>query len=151
MSTDDGPTGRFAGDERGVTVTDGIAAGAMIALCLLLVAGLGMAVLIGDTSSSGPPEANFSFSYFERNSQLIVTHERGDSVPAGEVRLTNGERSVTWAEVASINESAEVAPGNTIQLSQQSAFGADVENDDTVQVLWTGGNQTAVLARWNGG
>jgi hypothetical protein len=44
----------------------------------------------------------------------------------------------------------EVAPGTTIQLSRQSAYGANVQSSDTILVLWTGGNQTVELARWEG-
>jgi hypothetical protein len=48
-----------------------------------------MAALAGGTESSGTTDANFTSSYFERNSQLIVTHEGEDSIPAGEITLTS--------------------------------------------------------------
>jgi len=140
---------RLAVEDRGVTVSDSVAAGTLIVIALVLGGGLGVAVLSGG-SDAGPPSANFSFQYFSENGALIVTHERGDEIQAGNIVLSKstGEASATWATVANSNNSTMVGPGDTIQLSERGAFGAPVDPSDTVEVRWETGNQTKLLATW---
>lgn len=147
MSSD----GRLADDQddRGLTVTDSLAAGTVIFLTVALAAALGAGVLLG-TDEAGPPDANFTFSYIDTNDALIVTHSRGDAIPAGDIVLVEEESgaSASWSEVADTNNSTLVGEGDTIQLSARSAFGAPIRTEANVRVEWHGGNDTAVLARW---
>lgn len=138
-------------DRRAVTVTDTVAVATLVTVSVVLAGGLGVAVLVGDGASDGPPQTNFSFTHFDRDAELVVTHQRGDEIEAGSIELTSGEASATWAAVAGTNNSTMVSAGDTVQLSRQSAFGAPVRGDDSVEVVWTGGNQTVVLDRWDGG
>jgi hypothetical protein len=147
MSSDRRSVG--AGEDRGLTITDSLAAGTVIFLTVVLAAALGTGVLLG-TDEAGPPDANFTFSYIDANDALIVTHSRGDAIPAGDIVLTEEESgaTATWSEVAGTNNSTLVGEGDTIQLSARSAFGAPIGSRARVRVEWHGGNQTALLARW---
>lgn len=142
---------KIPGDQRAVTVTDTVAVVTLVTVSVVLAGALGLAVLVGPGGSDGPPQANFSFTHFSQDAALLVTHERGDAFEAGSIELTNGETTATWATVAGTNNSTMVSPGDTVRLSRQSAFGARIRTGDTVEVVWTGGNQTVVLDRWDGG
>ncbi|MFB6164274.1 MAG: type IV pilin [Haloarculaceae archaeon] len=140
----------FRVDERGLTVTNTAATATLVVLAVLLGAGLGAGVLLGTSGGDdgGPPEANFTFSYFSQSSALIVTFDHGEEIPAGELRLTNGRGNATWAEVAHTNDSTMVGEGDTVQLSRRSAFGAPVTRNQPVYIRWTGSNGTRELATW---
>jgi hypothetical protein len=135
-------------NDRGVTINDSIAAGTLIAVTLVLAAGLGTAILFADRSGGGPPSANFTFEHFSDSSLLIVTMSRGDPIPAGEIRLRSDRANATWAEVANASNGTMVKEGDTVQLSEGSAFGSPVRSTDTVRVEWTGGNETKLLDEW---
>lgn len=147
MSWSDDEHWLFSDDERGVTVSDAVATGTIIFMAVALTAGLGFAV-ITDAGATGPPEANFTFQYFGENGALIVTHDRGDAIRAGNLVLSNGETAESWATVAATNNSTLIGSGDTIQLSQRSAFGAPIETEDRVEVRWVTENQTVVLETW---
>lgn len=136
--------------DRAVTVSDTLATGTLIVLVVTIGGGLGVAVLVGGGGDTGPPEANFTFEHFQENGALLITLDRGDPIEAGNLVISNGERRVTWATVASMNESATVTEGSVIQLSSRSAYGASVTTEDIIQITYDPGgeNETAVLATW---
>lgn len=150
----------FDADERAVTINDAVATGTLVALTVMLGVGLGAAVLVGDDfGESGPPDANFSFSYLGANQQLVVTHEQGESIPAGELVIAvekgdensplSEEETMSWAEADEVENDTSVGVGDTVSLSEGTNFGTPIANDDAVEVRWTDGNQTVVLETWN--
>jgi hypothetical protein len=147
MSESDAGDRSVTDDDRAVTVSDTVATGTIIVITVVLAAGLGYAVLT-DAGDVGPPEANFTFQYFSENGALIVTHSRGDEIEAGNLVLTDGETSASWATVAGTNDTTMIGSGDTIQLSARSSFGAEITPSDRVQVKWVTSNQTEVLATW---
>jgi hypothetical protein len=117
-------------------------------LALVMGGGLGAAVLFAGEAQEGPPGANFSYQFFDRNGNLIVTHKEGDELQAGNIRIRSGGSNVTWATVAGDNNSTMVSQGDTIQLSPDNEFGRPITSSTTVFIEWTGGNETRRLSRW---
>jgi hypothetical protein len=137
------------GDERAVTVTDTLAAGSLVVLAVVLVAGLGLGVLYAPSDDGGnATRANFTFEHFPDDSALIVTFTRGDSIPAGELALVSEQTNVTWATLANVSESETVSQGSTIQLTGTGTYGKPITTDTTVEVVYTGGNESRVLDSW---
>jgi hypothetical protein len=112
---------------------------------------VGLFVLVADTESGGTPEANFSFRYIDSSSALIVTHDRGDTIAAGNLTVRSDEAEARWHELAGSNETAVVGAGSTVQLSGSNAYGDNVIRNDDIRVVYTptAGNET-VLDEWAG-
>jgi hypothetical protein len=136
--------------DRGVSEFAGVAI--LVSVTILVTASIGVFVLVVDTEAGGPPDANFSFRYIDSSSALIVTHDRGDAVTAGNLTVRSEVASARWDELAGTNETALVGPGDSVQVSSSNAYGANVSRRETVRVVYTptDGNET-VLERWNGG
>ncbi|AQL41266.1 hypothetical protein BV210_00420 [Halorientalis sp. IM1011] len=136
-------------DERAITVTDSVAAGSLIAMAVVLAAGLGLGVLYApaDDAANGT-RANFTFQHFSDDSVLIVTFSKGSSIPAGELAVVSGETNRTWAMLANVSESEGVSEGSTVQLTGSGRFGKPITTGTQVQIVYTGGNGTKVLDRW---
>jgi len=133
---------------RAITVNDSMATITLVAFAIVLAAGLGTGILVEDDGTEGAPEANLSFQHYEDDSALVVTYERGDPIPAGDLAIVSGERNVTWATVANESDSTKITEGSAVQLSSASRFGKAVSTGDTVQVIWIGGNETEQVAEW---
>ena len=135
--------------ERGVSESTGVAI--LIATTVLVTASIGVFVLVDPTDTGGPPDANFSFQYIDQSSVLIVTHDRGDEVAAGNLTLRSGDAQARWHELAGTNETVPVGPGDTVQLSNNNVYGQNVNRNDNVRVIYTppSGNETE-LDRWDG-
>ncbi|WP_336003196.1 hypothetical protein [Halorientalis halophila] len=147
--TDDDQGRSLEGDARAFSITDSVAAGALVVLAIVLAAGLGLGVLYAPSESAdNETRANFTFQHFSDDSVLIVTFSEGDPIPAGELLLTSSGANVTWATVANTSETAEVSRGSTIQLGADGPFGRRVTTNTEVRVLWTGGNETRELDSW---
>ncbi|PSP31800.1 type IV pilin [Halobacteriales archaeon QH_10_67_22] len=135
--------------ERGVSEFTGVAI--LIATTVLVTASIGVFVLVDPTDTGGPPDANFSFQYIDQSSVLIVTHDRGDEVAAGNLTLRSSDAQARWHELAGTNETVLVGPGDTVQLSNNNVYGQNVNRNDNVRVIYTppSGNETE-LDRWDG-
>ncbi|WP_123534032.1 type IV pilin [Halosimplex salinum] len=135
--------------DRGVSEFAGVAI--LVAITILVTASVGLFVLVDPGSESAGPDANFTFDYVDTSSVLIVSHDRGESLTAGNLTLRSGDTRAGWAEIANTENSTVVEPGSTIQLSRRNAFGRPVSPRDKVFVLHTPpvGNET-VLDKWEG-
>ncbi|WP_424004293.1 type IV pilin [Haloarcula salina] len=141
--------GRFSTDTAGMSESIGVAA--LIGLTLLVTAIVGLNVLVIDDDTGGP-QANFSYDYVSQNELLIVTHQRGDELPAGDIELEGPAATVTWAELANREPSAMVGPGDLAQLSSGNAYGSRVGARDTVTIYYnaSGSQNRTQLDRWDG-
>lgn len=121
----------------------------LVAFTVVVTAAVGIGVLFfeddGDTV-----QANFSYSYFSGSSQLLITMERGDGIPAGNILVSGPVNNVTWAMLAGYERNRTIGPGDAVQASRGNAYGADVQGSDTFVILYVpgDGNRT-VLSRWN--
>lgn len=136
-------------DERGVSEFAGIAI--LVALTVLVTASVGLYVAVVDEDEGGPTSANFSFEYVDASSSLLVTHERGDEVDAGNLSVRSAGNEAGWDALAGTNASAPVGPGSTVQISSGNEWGQNVAQRDAVQVVYAPDprNET-VLSTWSG-
>ncbi|MFW5949758.1 MAG: type IV pilin N-terminal domain-containing protein [archaeon] len=138
------------GSER--AISEMTAVGTLIGVALLLVVGIGLNVFLLAPGDTGAPDASFSFRYIDQSGTLIVTHDDGDSIRAGDLYVEGEDGNATWAELAGSNASTEVEPDDMVQVGEDGAYGASLQSYDRVEVVWRNAtaNQTAVLGRWNG-
>ncbi|MFB6083658.1 MAG: hypothetical protein ABEJ94_05385 [Halorientalis sp.] len=136
------------GDDRAITVTDSIAAGSLVALVVILSAGLGLGVLYSPSEEGNATQATFTFQHFPDGSVLVVTFSQGDPIPAGKLAVVSGETNRTWAMLANVSESTTVSEGSTIQLTGSGRFGKPITTSTRVRVVYITGNGTRVLDRW---
>ena len=136
-------------DDRAVSEFAGVAI--LIAITLLVTSSVGLYVLLEDSSYGEGPDANFTYDYVDESSVLIVTHDRGESFTAGNLTVRSGETSVTWSQLAGVENETLIEPGATVQLSRRNAFGREVSPASRVVVLYAppAGNETA-LDTWEG-
>lgn len=123
----------------------------LIGVALLLVVGIGINVFLIAPTNTGPPEANFTYKHLSEGNALIVTHERGDAIRAGDLYIESEDNSATWAALAGSNGSTMVEPDDKIQVSEGGAFDAPVRTSDRIKIVWRNEsiNETAVLSRWD--
>ncbi len=135
--------------DRGVSEFAGVAV--LVSMTILATASVGVFVLITDTQSEGPPDANFSYRYVDQSSVLLVTHDRGDQFTASNLTVRSGDREARWHELAGSVPGATVGPDDTVQLSSGNAYGSNVNRGDRVRVVYAppSGNET-VLDTWDG-
>lgn len=142
--------GRLARDDR--AVSESMAVAILVGFTVLVLVSVGISVLFVDADSGGPPSANFTFEHFSENSMLLVSHERGDSIPAGDLVLEGEPGTVTWAQVAGTNATDAVEPGDTVQLSRSSAWGERVTSDQRVAIYYVPDpDNRTLLDSWSGG
>jgi len=131
-------------------VSEGAGLATLVLLTVVVTASVGVSVLFLDESNSAGTQANFSFNYQDQGAYLLVTHESGDELPSGRVRIEGPDTSVTWAEAADWNESRKVTRGDLVQLSENSAYGSRVGSRDYIKVVYVYQNDsTKVLDEWN--
>ncbi|MFB6128914.1 MAG: type IV pilin [Halorhabdus sp.] len=139
-----------ADDDRGVSEMTAVVT--LVAIAFVLVAGVGAGAFLFSGDDTGPPKANFTYRYLDSASALVVTHEQGDPVRAGDLYVEGRDANASWAALAGWNASAMVEPGATVMVSKQSAFDAQVDSTDRIRIVWRNAtvNGTAVLSRWSG-
>ena len=143
-STDTGPS------DRGVSEL--LAVVTLVGLALLLVVGIGLSVVVLSPEDTGPPQANFSYQYLDQSSILLISHERGDNITAGNLFVEGVQGNASWTALASVNESIPVVPGDTVQIGQEGPFGAPIRSSTRIEVVWRNAtvNDSAVLSQWSG-
>lgn len=137
-------------DDRAVSEATGIAI--LVGFTVLVTASVGVSVLFVDAGDGSDVNANFTFEYRVQQSMLLVSHERGDALPAGELVIEGPSGSVTWAEVGGMPSNRTIEPGDPpIQLSKASAWGSAVRRGQTIEIyhVSSGGNRT-FLDGWTG-
>ncbi|CCQ34613.1 hypothetical protein HLRTI_003501 [Halorhabdus tiamatea SARL4B] len=137
-------------DDRGVSEMTAVVT--LVAIAFVLVAGVGISAIMFSEGDTGPPQANFTYEYIDQTSALLITHDRGDEIPSGDLYVSGSDSNVTWAALAGSNESALVTPGDAVQVSEQSAFGEPVRSSSRLELVFHNAslNQSAVISRWNG-
>lgn len=137
-------------DERAVSEATGIAI--LVGFTVLVTASVGISVLFVDASGGGDVSANFTFEYRVQQSMVLVSHERGEELPAGELVITDASRSVTWAEVGGMPPNQTIGPdAPPIQLSDASAWAAPVSRGQTIEIYWVPNEENRTfLDGWTG-
>lgn len=138
---------RASAIDRGVSEMTGIAV--LVLFTVLVTASVGLSAIVVDTGDE-TVGANFTFEY-RSGETLLVTHESGSQLPGGELLIDGPAPNVTWAEVADLeNASQPVGPGDSILLSEASAYGQPVGGNDEIRILHAPGDgNVTVLDGWN--
>lgn len=107
-----------------------------LVLLVILAAVVGSFVLgVGETSSAGAtPQASFTVDYDAASETAEITHDGGDAVPADELSVEAGDRTVAWED-----GDGEVSAGDSTAV--------DAAPGTTVRVVWSGDGESAVLMR----
>jgi hypothetical protein len=117
--------------DRAVSEAAGVAV--LILATILVTASVGVGVLFFQGEES--TEAAFSYEFSGAGGTLLVTHEGGDPVPAGELIVSGPAGNVTWAALAGSNATAPVEPGDRVLLSGGSSYGSAVAATDVIRVV----------------
>jgi flagellin-like protein len=167
-------------DEEAVSPVIGVIL--MVAITVILAAVIGTFVLgLGDQVQSTSPQASFQFDYNNVSATpgdtLVVTHDGGDSIPAGQLNASvsgahaNDASATAYVDVVfgsnvpsdgDLFDSGDVAAGSSSTLDRNdfATTGGDaVASGDhldlsaaTVRVVWTSdsGDSSATLGEWDG-
>lgn len=132
-------------------VSEATAMAILVGFTVLVTASVGISVLVLDAGDGSTVSANFSFDYRSGDAMMLLSHERGDEIPAGELVIEGEPGAVTWAELAGTGPNETVGPGDLVQLSDASAWGAPVSRGDRVEIyhVTDAGNRT-LLDAWEG-
>jgi len=130
-------------DDRAVSPVIGVIL--MVAITVILAAVIGTFVLgLGDQVQSTTPQASFGFDTASDQSQVTITHESGDTIDAGNVKISatdnfsdadgsgfGDQASVTWTEFDGAG--SEVSAGSSVTIEQHAgnSFGGE-----TVRVIY---------------
>lgn len=136
-------------DTRGVSEGAGVVV--LVLMTVLVTASVGAAALLmqsGDDTEG--VQANFTYEYLGDRGTLLITHDAGDELEAGNVVIAGPETNITWATVAGQEETKLISQGDLIQLSEGSAYGAPVRSRDSITIVHApgDGNRT-VLSTWS--
>ncbi len=89
--------------------------------------------------TAATPQADWGFNYTATNAssgELTITHEGGESVDAGPLAIEVGSRTLDWGTEGT------VSVGDTTTIT--------VQPDESVVLVWTGGDAESVLDDWDG-
>jgi hypothetical protein len=132
-------------------MSESIGIALLVGMTVVVTGVVGLNVLVvGQDSGGGVPQANFTYDYSEDSSLLLVTHSRGDPMRAGRVEFEGpmGEPKATWAQLANVNETAEVSEGSIVQLGEGGAWGQRVGSSDTVTIYYNKSGNRTQLDQW---
>jgi FlaG/FlaF family flagellin (archaellin) len=114
----------------------------MVALTVILATVVGSFVLGLGSSLESPPSASFSFDFddggggfgtSDGDDSVEITHEGGDSIDAGSLKVVVAGTDVTslagWSNDVTAGDSTTVTDGD-----------AAMETDDEVRVVWSSGD-----------
>ncbi|MCU4798789.1 type IV pilin N-terminal domain-containing protein [Halobacteria archaeon HArc-gm2] len=104
-------------------------------LLIILAAVLGSFVLgMGESSAAATPQASFTVDYDAAGETAEITHDGGDAIPADELSVETGDRTVAWDD-----GDGEVTAGDSTAV--------DAAPGTTVSVVWSAHGESAVLMR----
>jgi|AntDeeMinimDraft_4_1070355.scaffolds.fasta_scaffold01356_8 flagellin-like protein len=132
----------------------------MVAITVILAAVIASFVLgLGDQAANTTPQASFSFDYEQSSSPtgsegtdfegdlgggntLDITHDGGDTIDAARLSASDGSNSFDFDESGALGSGASMSAGNSVT--------AEIDNDDTVRVIFTGesGDSSSTLATY---
>ena len=139
------------GDDRAMSESIGI--GLLVGMTVVVTAIVGVNVLVvGEGDDIGPPQANFTYDYIEDSGLLLVTHSRGDSIQSGRIEFEGPRREAkaNWSQLANLNRSELVEPGDIAQLGEGNAYGRRVGSSETITVYYNESGNRTQLDQWNG-
>jgi len=118
----------------------------MVAITVILAAVIGTFVLgLGDQIQSTTPQASFGFDSADSATNVTITHESGNSIPAsninisatsnfsatGDTSATDNSTSYSWADFPSA--STDVSAGSSVTVtSTTGGFGGE-----TIRVIYS--------------
>jgi len=138
---------RLPRDDRGVSESAGV--GVLIALTVLVTASVGISVLFIPSEAEQGTNATFSFDHFPDSGQLLVTHEDGDAIPAGDIVVSGESKNLTWASILNVSTTKPVEPGDAVQLSDSSAWEDQVQQRHDIAIYYVPNATSAkLLDRW---
>ncbi|AEN06030.1 flagellin domain protein [halophilic archaeon DL31] len=131
-------------DDRAVSPVIGVIL--MVAITVILAAVIGTFVLgLGDQIQSTTPQASFGFDSADSATNVTITHESGNSIPAsninisatsnfsatGDTSATDNSTSYSWADFPSA--STDVSAGSSVTVtSTTGGFGGE-----TIRVIYS--------------
>lgn len=139
-------------DEGGVTELTAVLT--LLVVAVVVVAAVGINVLFVETDDAVGPDTRFTFDYSEQAQALLITHQSGPPVKAGDLLIRGPEVEVRWSEINDrLGPSTLIGrERNTSQISRQNGYGQRVRPRDRIAVVYANRtlNQTVVLSQWNG-
>jgi flagellin-like protein len=124
----------------------------MVAITVILAAVIASFVLgLGDSANEVQPTTSFNFDYDETNSELTISVDSGEAVPAGDIYIEGedsqgGISGQTWESEGptALGSDSEIGAGDQITID---SVGSDYE----VTVAWDNGEgDTATLGEDSG-
>mgnify|MGYP006303460667 FL=1 len=134
-------------------MSESIGIGLLVAMTVLVTAIVGVNVLVvGEDNPGGVPQANFTYSYAEDSSLLLVTKSRGDPIQAGRIEFEGprGAAAANWSALANLNRTQTVENGDIVQLGENNVYGQRVGSSDTITVYYNESGNRTQLDRWDG-
>lgn len=134
---------------RAISETAGVAT--LVLLTVVVTASVGINVLfVGEDGSAGI-DAEFDFEYFSSRSALLITYNSGPELRAGNITVEAPAQNSSWADVADVNATSMVAPGDRIQLTRENNNGLTLGEGAAVTVYYDDGTNESVVGNWTGG
>ncbi|MCH7659155.1 MAG: type IV pilin N-terminal domain-containing protein [Euryarchaeota archaeon] len=125
--------GPFDGEDRGVSPVIGVIL--MVAITVILAAVIGAFVLgLGDGIGDSGPQASISAEWDGTN--VVFTHNGGDSIDDNDLRLGDGTSADTTVD-----------DGNTFSAGTQITT-SETDDDATVNLVYDDGSTSTVLATY---
>lgn len=114
----------------------------VLVLVVILAAVVGSFVLGLGGGAEAAPTMNMDYEYQPAADSLTVTHAGGDTLEAGSVEVVvNGQPVGTWAQFGG---PGDVTVGDSMRVP-------NVDDGDTVQLVWTGGSDDQVISSYSPG
>lgn len=138
-------------EDRGVSELTSVIT--LLVVAGVVVAAVGLNVLFVEADAGDGPDATFQFDYIQEQSTLIITHQAGEEIPAGNLLIRGPRSQAYWSQVNSqVDNETLIGPRNTTQISRRNAFGARVGAGDRIALVYVNAsaNVTAVVDQWNG-
>jgi flagellin-like protein len=119
----------------------------MVAITVILAAVIGTFVLgLGDQVSESAPQAQFTFDNPGGGTDVVVTHDGGDAIEAGNMEFSHSAFStnIGW-DSGTVSSTAEISAGDTIRVGDTGGSadigesGADLSGD-TLRIVWSSPN-----------
>ena len=134
--------------ERDRAISESASVAILVGITILVTASVGVNVLFVEEQQTGPPSANFTYDHIDQSNTLIVTHDEGAELEAGQIHFVGAGQDVTWAAAAGTNNTTAVVPGDIVQLSENNAFGTPVTTATQIEVQYEYEGNRTTLDRW---
>lgn len=147
-----GPDVRLTPDDSAVTELTSVLT--LLVIAAVIIAAVGINVAFVDAERQQGPEAQFSFDYVQEQSTLIITHESGAAIRAGDLLIRGPDTEATWARTnTQVEGSTLIGPFNSTQIGRRNdGWGSRVRSNDRIQVLYANTTEGIeyTLGNWNG-